>query len=243
VAVATSAIVVPACSASLTVIIIARRGRRGRVGSRAVTTSLDSDVLKGQAIGVALTGLAAIAPEPVVVGAPVGDGEGHTVFQVVGHVGVVRAVAVHLHGVAVLRPRYSEGAKVFPTLVEVELGVELLVGVNLELAAGTVRVVVQLVLVVLPAGAASVAVVVVTFAAGRVTRVRGGLPGPLVGLHDVELRAVISTDLVGITVVHTVVRRLISAIRLLAGHGNKVKGSDAATVALAEVHVVLDRAS
>lgn len=71
----------------------------------------------------------------------------------------------------------------------------------------------------------------------------GGLPGPLVGLHDVELGAVVTADLVAVTVVHAVLGGIVSAVSFLAGHGDKVESGNAATVASAQVDVIFDGAT
>lgn len=90
--------------------------------------------------------------------------------------------------------------------VEVKLGSEGAEGVNFEVITWTVVIVGKVVLVVLPAGAGSVAVVVVTSARWGVAGVWGGLSSPLISLHNIELWAVVTTNLVGVTVVHTVFR-------------------------------------
>ena len=64
-----------------------------------------------------------------------------------------------------------------------------------------------------------------------------GLPGPLVGLHNVKLRAIISINLVSITIVVTISVPEI-AVAVFARHSDKVEGSNAATVALTEINVI-----
>lgn len=202
------------------------------------------DVLEVDVVGIAVAGLAAVAPQPVVEGAPVGEGKGHTVLQVVGHVGGFLAPSgVHGDGLAILAEGDGEGVEVATRLVEVKLGVELLEGVDLEVVAGTVVVVAELVSGVLPAATATVAVVVVALVAGSIAGVRGGLRAPLVGLHDVELRAVVASDLVGVTVVLAVFAGEEVTVRVLAGHADHVEGSNATAVGLTEVNVVLNSAT
>jgi hypothetical protein len=61
-------------------------------------------------------------------------------------------------------------------LVEVELDVELLSGIDLEVATGTVVTVLELVDVVLPAGTGTVAVRVEAVSVGSIALVGGRLP-------------------------------------------------------------------
>lgn len=203
---------------------------------------MDHDVGEQKLLGIAFLGLASVFPEPVVHGAPVADGEDHTVLEVVGHLGVGTAVTGHLDGVGVLGHRGGEGAELVARLDEVQLGVEGAGGVDAEAAAGAVGVVVQLANVVLPAGASTVAEVVVALVGGSVAGVRGGLVGVLVGLHDVELGAVVAVDLVSVAVVVPVSVPVV-ATGVLAGRGNEVESRDAAAYALAQVNVVLHGAA
>ena len=89
---------------------------------------------------------------------------------------------------------------------------------------------------------ASVAVPVMAIG-GVVTRVRCSGPGPFVGLHDIEFRAVVASDLHRITVAPAVSFDPWGAVLLLAGHHDCVEGGDAAALVIAEVDVVLDRAA
>lgn len=85
---------------------------------------------------------------------------------------------------------------------------EILEGVNLKLGAWAIVVVIELILIVLPAVATTVALCKETILVGLVAGVRGSLVGPLVCLHDVKFRAVVTTDLICIAVVHLVVTRV-----------------------------------
>ena len=90
--------------------------------------------------------------------------------------------------------------------------------------------------------ATSVAVPVMAIG-GVITRVRCRGPGPFVGFHDIEFRAVVSSDLHRITVAPTVSFDPRGAILLLSGHHDCIEGGDAATFVIAEVNVVLDGAT
>lgn len=138
-AVATVAIVVVRGTTLTTVVVVSgSRGSWGMRGSRGITTSLDNKVIEGQASSIAFSSLATITPQPGVESAPVGDSKGHTVFEVVGHVAVVPAVAGHLDLVSVLGPGGDEGTEIVSTLDEVDLGVEFLKSVDSEVVAGAV---------------------------------------------------------------------------------------------------------
>jgi len=73
--------------------------------------------------------------------------------------------------------------------------------------------------------------------------VRCGGPGVLVCLHDIELRAPVSIDLVGVTVSVAISVHPEFAGFINAWHLDHVPGSDAATLVVAEVDVPLDRAT
>lgn len=65
------------------------------------------------------------------------------------------------------------------------------------------------------------------------------LESPLVSLHDIELRAPVATDLVTVAVVVAVGVPEVAG-RVLAWSLNEVEGSDATTVTLAEVNIVVN---
>jgi len=239
------ALVGPVRWALVTEGVVARGGSwtRGWAGSRGWTTSLNLEVREGKVRTVAALSLAAWFPEPVVVGGPAADREDHSVFDVVGHLVVGAAVTIHRHGLAVLGHSDVEGLELIArVLVEVELDVELLSGIDLEVAAGTVVTVLKLVDVVLPAGTGTVAVRVESVSVGSIALVGGRLPWPLVSLHDVELGAVVTTYLVTIAVVVTIgVPQLTT--RVLARHTDQVESSDASAVTGRKVNIVLDGAA
>ena len=83
----------------------------------------------------------------------------------------------------------------------------------------------------------SVAIVVVW--AISIAGVWSSSPGELVSLHNIELWAPFSCDVVGITVVVAIGIVWLS-IRSNRWKGDGVEGGDTATVSLAEVNVVLD---
>ena len=63
--------------------------------------------------------------------------------------------------------------------------------------------------------------------------------GPLVGLHDVKLGAVVATNLISITVVVTISVPIVTT-SVLSRHRNHVESGDTATVALAEVNIIIN---
>ena len=69
---------------------------------------------------------------------------------------------------------------------------------------------------------------------------RSSLERPLVSLHNIELRAPVTTNLIAVTVVVAVGVPVV-ARRVLTWSLDEVEGSDAATVALAEVNIVVNR--
>ena len=65
-------------------------------------------------------------------------------------------------------------------------------------------------------------------------------PGRIIGLHNVELRAPVTVDLISITIAPAICINPRVTRLVLAGHGDRVEGSGAPTVNLAEVNIVLD---
>lgn len=65
------------------------------------------------------------------------------------------------------------------------------------------------------------------------------LEGPLVCLHNVELWAKVSADLIAIAVVESVGIPVLAS-RIFARSRNEIKGSYASAVALAEVNIIVD---
>jgi hypothetical protein len=129
---------------------------------------------------------------------------------------------------AILREGYNEGSELaIASLVEGNLDMELLLGVDLELGAWAVIVVLQLIDVVLTAFSSSVAIVVEAFAVWGIARVSSCLPSPLVGLLEVELGTEVAVNFVGVTVVVTISFPGV-AILVLSWHANHVDGSDTA---------------
>lgn len=96
------------------------------------------------------------------------------------------------------------------------------------------------VLGVLPAGTRSVAIVIVSGGGWGVARVWSSLVSILVGLHNVELWAVSSTNLVGITVPETIISGGVVTTGILGWHADSVEGSDASALHLREVNIVLN---
>jgi len=75
------ALVVSLATAGIAVGVVLRGSRRSRrVGG--ATASLYSKVVVDSLLHSALLSLATVSPKPVIVGAPVADGEGHTVSEV-----------------------------------------------------------------------------------------------------------------------------------------------------------------
>ena len=220
------------------------RARSGaRAGSWGSTASLDLHVADGELGPVAGAG-ASVVPQPGGVATPVGDNEAHAVGEVVAHVVKVAAVTSHALLTTVLGHGGGESGELTGVIsVEVDLGVEGKLGVDGVVVTGAVAGPFELVGDVLSALATLIAVVVVTLVVGRVTLVRGGGPGPLVGLHEVELGAPVAVNLVGVTVTPAVGVHPEGAIVVLAWHADEVEGGDAATLVVAEIDVPLDGAT
>ena len=127
-------------------------------------------------------------------------------------------------------------------LVELNLGVELKVCVDLVLGTWAVGVPVELVDDV-ETETALVAVPVLALSSWVVTLVSSGGPRPLVGLHEVELWAPVAINLVGIAVAVSVGVHPEVAVLVLAGHPDEVPGSDAAALVVAQIDVPLDGAA
>jgi len=187
--------------------------------------------------------LAAVMPQPGGVAAPVGDDEAHAVGDVVSHVVQVRAVSGHGLGLAILSEGGGEARELVVVGVELDLGVEGLQGVDGVAISGAVGRIFESRRSVLLALAALVAGVVEALVGGVVALVGSGGPGPLVGLHDVKLRAPVAVDLVSVAVAPFVCVHPKGAIFVLAWHGDQVESSDTAALVLAQVDVVLDVAT
>ena len=137
-----------------------------------------------------------------------------------------------------LRKCHCVSTKVVSTLSKINFKVELVVSIYFELQSRAIVIILQVVSVVLPACTTSVALAVEPLTTRWTTRMRRSLSSPLVCLHYVKLRAVVTSYLVCIAVV-VAIRVPISAILLLARHANKVKCSDATTIPRAQVHIEL----
>ena len=111
--------------------------------------------------------------------------------------------------------------------MELDLHTEWLLSVDLVLATWSEVVdalVVPIIDGVLDTEATVLAVVGVgTSCRSAVTRMSGGLDGVLVGLHNVELRAVLSIDSLSITVVEAISLEVVS-IDVLGWGSDEVKG-------------------
>ena len=96
------------------------------------------------------------------------------------------------------------------------------VSVDGVLVARTVAVPCKLLNDVLLAVAIVVAIGVEAMLIRGVTGVRGSGPGPLVSLHDVELRAPVAVDLVSVTVAITIRVHSEAAVFILSWHRDKI---------------------
>ena len=65
------------------------------------------------------------------------------------------------------------------------------------------------------------------------------LESPLVGLHNVELRAIVSADLISIAVVKSIGIPVLAG-RIFTRSRNEIESSYASAVALAEVNIIVD---
>ena len=127
-------------------------------------------------------------------------------------------------------------------LIELDLGMELKVCVDLVLGAWAVGVPVELIDDV-ETETTLVAVPVLAFSSWVVAFVSSGSPRPLVGLHEVELWAPVAIDLVGVAVAPAIGAPPVVAILVLAWHRDSVEGSDAAALVIAQIDVPLDGAT
>jgi len=73
--------------------------------------------------------------------------------------------------------------------------------------------------------------------------VSGGVPGVGIGLHDIEFRAPVSANFIGIAVEVLSVGDYWISIYILSWHSNQVKGGVAAASSLGEVNVILEATS
>jgi len=69
--------------------------------------------------------------------------------------------------------------------------------------------------------------------------VGSSLESPLVGLHNVELRAIVSADLISIAVVKSIGIPVLAS-RIFTRSRNEIESSYASAVALAEVNIIVD---
>mmetsp|Transcript_20297 Transcript_20297/g.25037 ORF Transcript_20297/g.25037 Transcript_20297/m.25037 type:complete len:401 (-) Transcript_20297:27-1229(-) len=213
-------------------------GVTGASGNADVADGLNSLAIAGAA--------ASVFSEPGVIALPVGDDEGHAVGDVASHaMEVVAVLSSHGLSAAVLAQRGGEAGEVAGrVLVESDLGMEGLLGVDRVLSAGTIAVPGELVNDVLSALARAIAPVVVTLGVGGVAGVGSRGPGVLVTLLEVELGAESATPVSGVGVaVEVAVSVPEGAIGGLGGHGHRVEGVEAAALMLAHVDVPLDGAT
>ena len=98
----------------------------------------------------------------------------------------------------------------------------------------------QLINNVLSASATSVAIVVIANFVGGVTLVWCGGPRPLVGFHDVEFRAPVSSSHVCIAVTISVSVHPNVTIRIFTWHLDEIPGGKTATLVVAQIDVPLD---
>ena len=182
-------------------------------------------------------------PQPSGISSPVRDDKAHTISDVRGHVVKIAAISSHRLFSSILGHSGSESGEKAISLPEIDLGVELLVCVDSVLISWAISVPTELVVDVLLALATSVTAMVEALGCRGITLVRGGSPGPLVGLHEVELRAPVSGHLIGVAVTPAVcVHPKVTSI-VLAWHGNQVEGSNAATLVIGKIDIPLDGAT
>ena len=194
---------------------------------------LDCNVLNEKLLSSTSTGLAAVFPEPGVLCLPVAYLESHATGQVWSD--FCGTGCIHVNGFSSLCQRSLE----FSVILKSDFDVEFQGCVDCERAAWAISIVGELSGGVNPAVSTTVAVGVETISIWRITRVWRGLEGPLVGLHNIKLRAEVSAHLIGVTVVVAICIPGIS-IYVFAWSLEKIKGSNAATVAKAQVDVVID---
>lgn len=69
---------------------------------------------------------------------------------------------------------------------------------------------------------------------------RSGSPGVLVSLHNIHLGAPVAVNHIAITVAKAVGIHPQSTILILAWHRDSIEGSDAATLVIAQVQIILN---
>lgn len=140
--------------------------------------------------------------------------------------------------VRALRKSHRVSTEVAATLTKINFIVELVVSIYFELWSRAIVIILQVVSIVLPACTTSVTLAVESFTTRWATRMRRCLSSPLVCLHYVKLRAVVTSYLVCITIVVTI-RVPVSTILLLPRHAHKIKCCNTTTVPCAQVYIVL----
>ena len=144
--------------------------------------------------------------------------------DIASHLSIGSTVTSHVKGLSILAHCGREGSELRPTLLELNVDMEWLGGVD-----GLVWSILatDLVLGVLPAGSRSVAVIVVSIGVWSIAGVWSGLVSILVSLHNVEFWAVSSSNLVGITVVFAIISSNWVSVVILSWHLDSIESSDA----------------
>lgn len=128
-------------------------------------------------------------------------------------------------------------------LVELHLHVEWQVGVDSIVLAWTVAIPVELIVDVLIAVAITITFVVEALVIRCVARMGCSGERVLVSLHEVELRAEVTRDLVGIAVAPAISGHPQIASLVTTGHRDQIESSNAAALVLRKVNVPFNRAT
>jgi len=136
-----------------------------------------------------------------------------------------------------LSPSCNKVRKCAIWLIEIDVYMERLSGIDLESASRTIVWISKLINVILPTRTTTVTIVVKSRAARIIAFMSSCLPSPLICFHNIKLWTIITINLVSITVVIAVcVPKLTSWV--FTRHAYKVKSSDAPTITFGKINII-----
>ena len=180
--------------------------------------------------------LTVLEPVDTAVAGPLAHNPCHT-SDVLRHVRQVLAVTGCLHKFSITLSHGNRVADEYSiTLFKVKFHMEFIVGVDARGASGNVFAC-DVVLVNVQSAFTPAITVIIDSVGWGVTFVSSRVEGILIGLHEIELWAPVSSNLVCITILERIL------IVLHAGHQHSVKGGDTATADFTQVNIVFDGAT